>query len=184
MMDYEGVKAQIVDLPSYGGKEFDVGLVHGSDLVLVVIEKYDDFEYFSKSEMLKKKKCVYVYSKCDLLNGNERRKLEARLKSKKVNFVFVSINDNVSLNNLMDKIFLSMGVIRVFTKEPGKEANKDPVVLEEGSNVLDVAETIYKGFSKTVTEVRLTGPSGKFANQRVGMNHVLKDRDVVEFKSR
>ena len=58
------------------------------------------------------------------------------------------------------------------------------MVLKDGSTVRDVAEGIYKGFSLKVKETRLTGPSGKFPNQKVGLNHEVKDKDVVEFHCR
>jgi hypothetical protein len=76
-----------------------------------------------------------------------------------------------------------MEVIRVFTKEPGKKKAEDPVVLSKGSSVKNAAEEIYKGFSRQIKETRLTGPSGKFSNQRVGLAHKLKDMDVLEFKT-
>ena len=77
-----------------------------------------------------------------------------------------------------------MDSIRVYTKEPGKSPSQDPVVLQKNSTIKDVAESILKGFSKKVKEARVTGPSGKFPNQRVGLDHVLKDKDIVEFKVR
>jgi ribosome-interacting GTPase 1 len=49
--------------------------------------------------------------------------------------------------------------------------------------VVNNAEEIYKGFHRQVKETRLTGPSGKFSNQRVGLTHKLKDMDVLEFKA-
>ena len=69
-------------------------------------------------------------------------------------------------------------------KEPGKSVKSEPMVLKQGSTVCDVAEGIFKGFSRTVVETRVTGPSGKFSNQRVGMGHEVKDKDVVEFHTR
>ncbi|PIZ80854.1 hypothetical protein COY00_00380 [Candidatus Pacearchaeota archaeon CG_4_10_14_0_2_um_filter_35_33] len=77
-----------------------------------------------------------------------------------------------------------MDVIRVYTKEPGKTSTKLPIVMESGATVKDVAEKILKGFSRQIKEIRLTGPSGKFANQKVGLSHKLKDKDIVEFHTR
>src|SRR3989344_2760755 len=173
-MNYEGVYAQIVDLPSVLGKNF----------VLIVLEKFEDMNSFEKVLEHCKGRKLIVINKIDLLSPEEVRKLDARLKSKKIDFVFVSALNKLGIDELKNRIFLSMRVIRVFMKEPGKEPSKQPVVLSEGSTVKDVAESIYKGFSRIVVEAKLTGPSGKFANQRVGLNHVLKDRDVLEFKTR
>ena len=74
-----------------------------------------------------------------------------------------------------------MDSIRIYTKEPGKQQTYEPILLPKNSTVYTVAEKILKGFSKKVKETRITGPSSKFANQKVGLSHVLKDLDVVEF---
>lgn len=77
-----------------------------------------------------------------------------------------------------------MSVIRIYTKEPGKPVSQIPATLPEGSTIKDVAESILKGFSQKVKETRLTGPSSKFPNQRVGLSHILKDLDIVEFHTK
>ena len=183
-MNYGGVYAQIIDLPPVLSKGFDFSILHTANLVLIVLEKFEDLNSFEKVlEHCTGKKLVLI-NKIDLLSSDELRKLDARLKSKKVEFLLISALKGNGVDALKQKIFDSMGVIRVFTKEPGKPVSTQPVVLKEGSNVKDAAESIYKGFSKIIVETRLTGPSGKFANQRIGLNHVLKDRDVIEFKTR
>ncbi len=77
-----------------------------------------------------------------------------------------------------------MDVIRVYTKEPGKSPSKDPMILRTYSTVKDAAESIRKGFFSTVRETRITGPSSKFPNQKVGLSHQLKDLDIIEFHAR
>jgi small GTP-binding protein len=183
-MHYEGVYAQIVDLPAVLGKDFDLSILHTADLVLTVLEKVEDLVLFEKTLEHCRGKRVMVINKIDLLDYDSLRKLEARLKSKKNDFVLISALNGTGIDSLKQKIFSYMDVIRVYTKEPGKPASHIPIVLSSGRTVKDAAESIYKGFSKIIDETKLTGPSGKFENQRVGLNHVLKDRDVLEFKTR
>ncbi|PIN90957.1 hypothetical protein COU60_01285 [Candidatus Pacearchaeota archaeon CG10_big_fil_rev_8_21_14_0_10_34_76] len=184
-MQYEGVKAQIVDLPSIGHKEFDYGVINNADLILMVVEKIDDI---AEVEIVLERavgKRIPVINKIDLLDENGKRKLEQQVRAKRIkDYVLISALLGEGILELKKKIFESMNVIRVFTKEPGKQSNNDPIVLPTGSNVEDVAESIYKGFSRQVKESRVTGPSGKFSNQKVGLKHILKDRDVVEFHTR
>lgn len=183
-MHYDGVKAQIVDMPSVDNKNFDYGVSNNADCVLLVVEDIKETEeiekYLAKAVGTK----IIVVNKIDKLDDGERRKLEERCKSKRLNFVMVSSLTGEGIDSLKRKIFESMKVIRVYMKEPGKEPGKIPAVMPAGSSVRQLAESIYKGFSSKVKEVRLTGPSGKFSNQRVGLNHVLKDMDVVEFHAR
>jgi uncharacterized protein len=78
-------------------------------------------------------------------------------------------------------MFREMEVIRIYTKEPGKPKTPEPIVLPQGSTVKQAAEKILKGFSQKIKETHLTGPSSKFPNQKVGLSHILKDKDIVEF---
>ncbi len=180
-MDYNGVKAQIVDLPSIGSEFFDIGIINTADLILEVIESIPDLSKLSPFLSRIKGKTLIIITKSDILNNEQLRKLEETIKSKKLNALIVSSLTNYNIEQLKKLIFKSMDSIRVFTKEPGKQATSDPVVLKINSTVYDVAESILKGFSKKVKETRITGPSSKFANQKVGLSHVLKDLDIVEF---
>ena len=49
---------------------------------------------------------------------------------------------------------------------------------------MDVAEKILHGFSNKVKETKIWGPSSKFSGQIVSFRHVLKDMDIVEFKTK
>ena len=183
-MNYEGVYAQIVDLPAALSKDFDMSIVHTADLILMIVEKVEDLNSFQSILEHSKGKRLLIVNKTDLLDNTEIRKLEARLKSKKTSFILVSSLNGYGLQQLKQKIFEAMDKIRVYTKEPGKSPSTQPIVLTFGSTVKDAAESIYKGFSSIIVETKLTGPSGKFANQRVGLSHILKDKDVLEFKTR
>jgi len=183
-MNFEGVRVQVVDLPSIGSKDLDYSIVNNADCLLLVVEHLEDIVEVEKALNKATGKKIIVVNKIDILDSSEKRKLEERCKSKRLkNYVLISAESEEGLTGLKKKVLENMKVIRVFTKEPGKKKNSDPVVLKEGATVREVAETIYKGFSRQVKETRLTGPSGKFSNQRVGMKHKLKDMDVVEFKS-
>lgn len=180
-MDYEGVKAQVVDQPSIGNGAFDIGLVNNANCLLLVVERLDDLNEIEKYLGRATGRKIVVVNKVDLLSPHDYRKLEERCKSKRLSYVFVSTLSGQGLFDLKRKIFEGMGVIRVYMKEPGKIASSFPAVLSVGSSVRDVAEGIFHGFSRTVKETRVTGPSAKFSNQKVGLSHILKDKDIVEF---
>ncbi len=183
-MNYEGVYAQIVDLPAVNSNNFDASLLHTADCVLIVLENLEQYSSFDKKLERASGSKIFVINKIDLLSESEFRRLEAQMRSKRLDFVLVSAINSKGIPELKRKIFEHMHVIRIYTKEPGKAPSSQPMVLPEGSSVKDVAESIYKGFSKQITETKLTGPSGKFSNQKVGLDHVLKDKDVLEFKTR
>lgn len=183
-MDFHGVRAQMVDLPSVGSAVFDIGLVNTADCILLVVDAIEQIPLLKEKLGRAVGKPLAALTKVDLFSTEERRKLEARCASKKVDVVFTSSVTGEGIEQLKSRVFLTMDSIRVFTKEPGKSPSPLPIVLPHKSTVFDVAESIRKGFARTVSETRVTGPSAAFENQKVGLKHVLKDKDVVEFRTR
>ncbi|MDO8564116.1 MAG: TGS domain-containing protein, partial [Nanoarchaeota archaeon] len=169
------------DIPSIGSERFDQNITNTANMILIVIEKLDEIEKVQPFIKKATGQKIIVINKSDLLSENELRKLEATLKAKRIQGVIISTYSGYHLKELKDMITSKMHVIRVYTKEPGKPSTKIPMVLPEGSTLKDIAESILKGFSKKVKETRITGPSSKFANQKVGLTHILKDKDIVEF---
>ena len=183
-MSYHGVKAQIVDLPSFGSENFDVGITNNADCLLLFIENLEEKDMAEKFISRSRAPRIIVFNKSDLLSTEEKRKLEAKIKSKKLEAVIISAKNKLGLENLQELMLKKMKVMRIFLKEPGKQFTSEPLVIKEGSTLKDAAEQILKGFSQKVKETRVTGPSSKFPNQKIGLSHKLKDRDVVEFHTR
>jgi len=182
-LDYFGVKIQAIDMPPIESEYFDSGISNTADTLLIVTEKISDLE---KIYPLIKKSIgnkIIIFNKIDLLNENEKRKLQDTLKSKKLNFIMFSAKTKENINELKEKIWLSFNKIRIYTKEPGKNPDRNPVIMNQNSTVKDVAEKIFHGLSQKVKEARITGPSSKFSNQKVSLSHVLKDKDIVEFRT-
>ncbi|MFA5953680.1 MAG: GTPase [Candidatus Pacearchaeota archaeon] len=186
MMPYLDTQIQIIEIPAIESEEYDKGVVYTADTVLILIENFEQLKEIENKLKTQGKKII-VFNKIDLLSSQEKRKISAQLQSKKYNFILVSCIPYYSENNvenLKDKIFESFDILRVFTKEPGKEKSKKPMIMKPHSTVSDVAEKILKGLSKKIKETRIWGPSSKFGGQIVGLNHKLKDMDVVEFKTK
>ena len=183
-MHYDGIKAQIIDIPSIGSENFDQNITNTADCLLIVIEKIPDLEKVKQHTQKAVGKKIIILNKSDLLSNEEKRKLEATLRAKRINGIMISTQTNENIEKVKRKIFQAMSVIRVYTKEPGKPKSPIPIVLPSESTVKDVAEEIRKGFSSQIKETRLTGPSSKFSNQRVGLSHKLKDLDIIEFHTK
>ena len=184
IMDYNGVKIQLIEIPAVGSDYYDKGLVNSTDTILIMIENLEQIKEIEKIIERAPGKKIFVFSKIDLLSENEKRKINATLSSRKYNFCLISNQTQEGINELKEKLFQSFGKIRIYTKEPGKEKSPNPIVLSPESNVKEVAEKILKGFSNKVKETRIWGPSSKYPGQIVGLQHKLKDLDVVEFRTR
>lgn len=184
MMDYNGVGIQLIEIPAIESEYYDRGVANSADNILILIT---DLSQISEAEKKLDKftgKKIIVFNKIDLLSENEKRKVSATLQSKKYNFILISTETKEGIEQLKEKLFQSFGKIRVYTKEPGKDKARKPIILFPESIVKDVAEKILKGFSSRIKETRIWGPSSKYPGQVVGLNHTLKDLDVVEFKTR
>lgn len=185
MMSFESVSIQLIEIPAMESEFYDKGIVHNADSVLILITNLDELKEINEKIKTFGKKLI-VFNKTDLLSEQEKRKIEATLRSKYKNydFVIISCKNKENLLELKEKIFKSFNKIRVYTKEPGKPKSPTPIILEPETSVKDVAEKILKGFSEKVKETKIWGPSSKFPGQIVGLNHKLKDLDVVEFKTK
>lgn len=79
-----------------------------------------------------------------------------------------------------DKIFELLEITRVYTKEPGKEPAKDPIVCKPGTTVGDLARIIHNDFYDRFKYARIWGPAAKFDNEKVGIDRVLLDGTVIQ----
>jgi small GTP-binding protein len=93
--------------------------------------------------------------------------------------VGVSILDDVSLDALKEAIWGLCGLVRVFLRHGG-EVGGEPLALEPGASVADVAAGIHRGLRATFRGAPVWGPSARFDGQQVGRDHLVRDGDVVE----
>ncbi len=184
MMNYENSQIQLIEIPAIEGDHFDKGIVHTADTLLIIITKINEIKEIEKLMPPNFGKKIIIFNKLDLLSSEGERKINATLKSKKYNFAIISSIPHTNpelIEELKREIFNSFEIIRVFTKEPGKEKSPRPIIMKPKSTVKDVTEKILKGFSKKVKKTKIWGPSSKFSGQIVGLKHKLKDLDTLEF---
>lgn len=187
IMDYENSQVQIIEIPAIDGENFDKSIAHTADTIIVLVEKFEEIEKIKEFLYMITGRTLIVINKSDQLEDKEKRKLKAKLQTKKYNFEIISCIPewpNNGIEELKNKIFNSFDIIRIFTKEPNKEKSPKPVIMKPNSTVKDVAEKILKGFSKRVKTTKIWGPSSKFGGQVVGLNHKLKDLTTVEFTTK
>lgn len=94
----------------------------------------------------------------------------------------VSIIDESSLAAFSDAVWRLTGLIRVRLRSNG-QTDDEPVALEDGSTVADVADSIHHDLATQFEGAKVWGPSARFEGQRVGREHIVQDGDVVEILS-
>ena len=92
----------------------------------------------------------------------------------------VSATTGQGLDRIGPWLFGHLGIARVYTKAPGRPANRDrPFTLRQGQTVQDVARLVHKDLARSLKYARVWGRSG-FGGQQVGREHPVADGDVVE----
>jgi ribosome-interacting GTPase 1 len=122
-----------------------------------------------------------VASKADRLR-DPKADLRALLEIEGLDFpaLAVSAETGVGLAEIGRWLFQRLGILRVYTKSPGKAPERDrPFTLRSGQTVEDVARLVHQDLAASFKYARLWGKSG-FNGQHVGRAHALADGDVVE----
>jgi ribosome-interacting GTPase 1 len=92
----------------------------------------------------------------------------------------VSASSGEGLGEIGAWLFEHLGIVRVYTKAPGKAADRSrPYTLRRGQTVADVARLVHNDLARSLKHARVWGASG-FDGQQVGSGHVVADGDVVE----
>ncbi len=97
----------------------------------------------------------------------------------------VSAKEKIYIEQLKGVIFEKLDLIRVYLKEPGKEADlKVPLIVSRKSTVASVCNKLHKDFVKKFKFCRVWGKSSKFPGQKLMLEHRLLDRDILEIHLR
>lgn len=96
------------------------------------------------------------------------------------NAIKVSAEKGINLEKLKEEIYRKLDFIRVYLKPPGEKADVDaPMILRRGATVEDVCRKLHRDFVEKFRYAKVWGKSVKFGGQRVGLDHVVEDGDVI-----
>ena len=122
-------------------------------------------------------KSITILNKIDLVDKKFLKKVSKKLKTE---FIPVSADTNVNIAELRDRIYDELQFIRIYLRPKGGETDyKEPLIIRNGNSVLDVCNKLHRKLRKDFRYGLVWGKSVKFADQRVGRNHVLHDEDVL-----
>ncbi len=80
---------------------------------------------------------------------------------------------------LPPRIFHSLGLIRVYTKDE-KGVAKRPMVLRKNTTVEGLTKMLHKDFFQHFKHAKVWGTSVKHSGTQVGLTHTLEDADVIQ----
>lgn len=95
----------------------------------------------------------------------------------------VEFDDPASREALRERIYASLGVVRIYTKTPGKPADYTaPFTIARGGTVEDLAGKVHRSLAEKVKSAKVWA-FGQRDARTVGKDHVLEDRDLVELQT-
>ncbi len=146
--------------------------IHGDACLGDVIEALDQTRVFKPS--------LIVINKVDLDPGARERFTACFGRDA----LGVSALTGEGLGRMAEELFRSLGIIRVYTKEISGKVAMKPIIVGEGAKVLDIAKIVHSQFYKNFKYARVWGKSVKYSGDRVGADHELMDKDIVEIRTR
>jgi len=153
VMDYHGVKIQVVEIPAIVPHFLDtrmgptfLSIIKQADLIVLLFRQPE-----------------------------EKAMLDRELAEVTVERIVYS-----GQQNFPDVLWQHLHLIRVYTKQSGKPREERPLALKKGALVRDVAMIVHKDFLKRFRFARIYGTSAKFEGQTAGLDYALEDGDVVE----
>jgi len=206
MMPYEDIQFQLVDLPPIGNESTDgwvSGILRNTDMVLIILDLSEapdiqaellldqldrwriqilkEGEAYEKEERRRYKGVLLVANKTDLDPNQEGLKGLQNRYGGIYPIRPVSAATKKGIEELRHTIFEVSGVIRIYSKEPGKEPDLDtPFTLPFGSTIIELAQMIHKDFVHNLRYACVWG-SSKFPGQKMHRDHILQDKDIIEF---
>lgn len=117
---------------------------------------------------------ILVLNKVDLMDSTLHHGLDGW------DVVKISALKGIGVDDLKEQIFQTLSLMRIYLKPQGDAVDlEEPLILRVGSTIGDVCDALHRDFRRRFRFAHIWGPSAKFPGQTVGMDHRLRDGDVV-----
>jgi ribosome-interacting GTPase 1 len=200
MVPFEDIKIQLIDLPPIAPETAEpwlFALIRQADSALLVADLDDDDLLAAMDRVLELSAqgrvefargrgrgdgvpTLLIATKTDALDADVRLELLREAYGARFDILPVSAETGEGLDALRQELFRLLGIIRVYTKAPGRRADKSvPFVFRRGITVEEAAAVVHKDFAERLKYARVWG-SRTFEGQMVQREHVLEDGDVLE----
>jgi ribosome-interacting GTPase 1 len=206
MMAWEDVRVQLIDTPPILAGHVEpylTGFVRTADAVLLCFDGSSDDAPEQTAEVLRllaerkthlsnhtaldeedlgvvRVKMLLVVTRGDDPDAAARVDLLRELNPINFPVVFVECDRPESREALRTEIYRLLGVMRIYTKRPGKPAERDaPFTIRIGGTVEELAMQVHRDLATSFKYARVWGTSAH-DGQSVGRDHVLHEGDLVE----
>ena len=119
-----------------------------------------------------------VITKVDMVNKDQLKEVRKKCTNKTI--IAVAAPTGKGVDNLKKQIYNSLEFISIFMKPQGEKADlEEPMVVRKGTTIAEICQRLHRDFIRKFRYSQVWGPSAKFPGQTVGLNHEVKDQDIV-----
>lgn len=204
MMRFEDVQIQLVDLPPVHPdfpESWLYQIIRNADAAVLVVDLGDpdlieDLEttlaQLANAKVQLRlgeppgtpgwlaKRTLLIANKLDAGGAGESLEILRELYGAHFEILPVSAATGRGLDEMRQRVFRLLNVVRVYTKAPGRKLELTaPYILERGSRLVDLAVHVHHDFLSQLKYARVWG-HGKFEGQMVNRDYVMQDEDIVE----
>jgi uncharacterized protein len=205
MAVFENVQYQLIDTPPLTKEYVDplmIDMIRRSDIIVILLDitsdllgQYEDIlsalganRMFPEGAGLPEgtgrsvtfKKIIILINKVDTPSRIEDFNTFIELVDLKTPAIPISVLNHANLDVFLKAVFDLSGIMRVYSKNPGKEPDlNEPFVISKGSTLEELAAKIHKDFLTKLKFARVWGKSAH-SGQMIQRDHVLQDGDIVE----
>jgi ribosome-interacting GTPase 1 len=121
---------------------------------------------------------IVSINKTDLVQPDYLKLIEKRLKG--WTLIPIAAEKGVGLDRLKEEMYKALRFIRIYMKPQGKDADMvEPLVIKDGSDIGMICDSIHRDFKRNFRYAQIWGKSARFPGQIVGLDHKVRDKDVV-----
>ncbi|MEX2287933.1 MAG: GTPase [Planctomycetaceae bacterium] len=206
MMPWEDVKVQLIDTPPMTESHLEpyvINMIRAADGLLLLLDASSDGApdetavVIAQLEARKIRltdrtgfddddfsvvnvKTILIVTHADDPGASDRLEYFREATGRDFQTVLVEFDRPDSVENLRHRIYESLGVVRVYTKRPGKPVDfNDPYTIPLDGTVEDLAAKVHRELAEKLKFAKVWGTSAR-DGQSVGRDHRLCDKDVVE----
>ncbi|HOQ43710.1 MAG TPA: 50S ribosome-binding GTPase [Bryobacteraceae bacterium] len=192
MMLFEDVQIQLVDLPPISAEFMEPWIpqvIRNADLGVLLMD-VNDVALLDQIEFIEQtlerhrlaRPQLLAANKIDLPGAEANLAALQDLYGERYRYIGISAAEGHNLDLFARAVFDALGLVRVYTKAPGKKADLTaPYVLQRGQTVLDAARMVHQDFAQNLKFARLYRTDGNRDGIMVERTYVVEDRDILEF---
>ncbi len=122
---------------------------------------------------------IALLNKADLVSKEYIKELQNKLN---IQILAVSAKTGYKLEEVKKTIYRKLNFIRIYTRSRSikkENDNDEPMMMQKGETIKRLCQKLHREMIDNFRYAQVWGDSAKHPGQKVGLEHVLKDKDIV-----